>query len=206
MMKTKEWAAAHGVCTDDTVPPVDDYFKPFKRTSDEVALRTIILHSIAAVGYEVDPHPIIGWLKAENVWEHVSPNERTFFLTEAPSDTERSDARWRQEALWALLWTINMIDMLGLPTQTCDTARLVDEIMPALGDPIDSFLFKAQLRPPSELLAEVDRIYNLHCYARQAYHQNSMPADLVYDVLFQRHYAFEWLNGEDEWDNIQTDT
>ncbi len=78
--------------------------------------------------------------------------------------------------------------------------------MPALGDSIESFLLSAELRSPGELLAEDDRIYNLHCYARQAIRQGEMPEDLIYDVLFQRHYAFEWLNGDDDWDDVCTDT
>ena len=29
MTSTKQWAAAHGVCVEDTVPPVDDYDEPY---------------------------------------------------------------------------------------------------------------------------------------------------------------------------------
>ena len=161
---------------------------------------------VGVVGYEVDPQPVIDWLKDQGLWDHVSPNEKAFLCADQRSDKERSDARWRQEAQWALLWSIRQIKTLGLPTETCDTAKLVDEIMPALEDPVDSFVSSADLRLPSELLAEDDRIYNLHCYARQAYRQNAMPDDLVYDVLFQRHYAFEWLNGDEDWDAVTTDT
>ena len=181
-------------------------FARYKRIAEDVAIRAIILHCVAAVGYEVDPHPIIDWLKDQGVWEDVSPDEQAFLCADNPSDKECSDARWRQEAQWALLWAIGKVESLGLPTHTCDTRRLVGEIMPALGDPIDSFVSSAELRPPSELLGEDDRTYNLHCYARQAYRQDAMPDDLVYDVLFQRHYAFEWLSGEDDWDSVRTDT
>ena len=205
MTSTKDWAASHGVNVDNVVPPAEDYNEPSKRTDKEVAIRTIILHSVAAVGYGVDTQPIIDWLKDQDVWDHVSPNERAFFDNMSPSDKELSDARWRQEAQWALLWTITMIESLGLPTQTCDTGRLMDEIMPALGDSINPFVSSAKLRSPSQLLAEEDRTYNLHCYALQAYRAETMPDDLVYDVLFQRHYAFDWLNGEN-WDSIRCDT
>ena len=206
MRNTKEWAAAHGLCVDDSVPPVDDYSEPYKRTAGDVAIRTIILHGVAAVGYGVDPQPVIDWLKGQSLWDAVSPNEQAFLCADNPSDKQRSDARWRQEAQWALLWAIGKVKALGLPTQTCDTGRLVDEIMPALGDPIDSFVSSAELRQPSELLGEDDRTYNLHCYARQAFREDLLPDDLVYDVLFQRHYAFEWLSGEDDWDGVRTDT
>ena len=53
MTNTKQWAAAHGVCVEDTVPPVDDYNEQYERTAEEVAMRTIMLHGVAAVGYEV---------------------------------------------------------------------------------------------------------------------------------------------------------
>ncbi|WP_166832107.1 DUF4272 domain-containing protein [Thalassoroseus pseudoceratinae] len=206
MTSTKEWAASHDVCVDDTVPPVEVHNEACKRNAHEVAVRTIILQCVAAVGYEVDAEPVIDWLKDQDLWDQVSSKEKAFLCADERSDKERSDARWRQEAQWALLWSIRQIESLGLPTQTCDTARLVDEIMPVLGEPVDPFVSSADLRPPAEILAEDDRIYNLHCYARQAYRRNAMPDDLVYDVLFQRHYAFEWLNGTEDWDAVTTDT
>lgn len=206
MCTTKEWAASHGLCVADNVPPVDDYSEPYSRTEIEVASRTIVLHCVAAVGYGVDPHLLIDWLKDQSLWDVVSPNEKAFLYSETPSDKHRSDARWRQEAQWALLWAIGKVSSLGLPTKTCDTRQLVDEIMPALGDSIDSFVSSAILRPPAELLGEDDRTYNLHCYARKAFREDAVPDDLVYDVLFQRHYAFEWLSGNDDWDDVTTDT
>jgi hypothetical protein len=78
--------------------------------------------------------------------------------------------------------------------------------MPALGESIDQFVSSAVLRPPAVVLGEDDRTYNLHCYARKAYRVGSMPDDLVYDVLFQRHYAFEWASGDEDGDDVTADT
>ncbi|OYP30455.1 DUF4272 domain-containing protein [Rhodopirellula sp. MGV] len=206
MTNTKQWALSHGICVDEIVPPVDDYNEPCSRTAEEIAIRTIILHCLVAVGYGVDPEPVIEWLEDEAIWENASPNEQAFLRDENPSDEALSDARWRQEAQWALLWAIGHVEALGLPTQTCDTARLVDEIMPGLGEPIDSFVSASVLRSPAELLGEDDRTYNLHCLAREAYRDGSMPDDLVYDVLYQRQHALEWLSGDEDWDDVTTDT
>ncbi len=93
MTSTKQWAAAHGVCVEDTVPAVDDYNEPHERTADEAAMRTIILHGVAAVGYEVDRQPVIDWLKDQDLWDQVSPWERAFLGDQHPSDKQRSDAR-----------------------------------------------------------------------------------------------------------------
>jgi hypothetical protein len=206
MATTREWAIENGVGVADVLPAVEGYDEPIPRTAEDVARRTIILHSIAATGYGVDAAEIVEWLTDESIWACASPAERQLLTASDAADEELSDARWRQEAQWALLWTINKIDFLGLPTGTCDTAQLVDSIMPGLGESIEPFVSSARLRPPGELLAEEDRTYNLHCYARQAPRKNAMPSDLVYGVLFQRHYAFEWLTGDVEWDDVRTDT
>ena len=110
MVDTQEWAASHGVCIDEIAPPIEDSTEGYARTAAEVAIRTIILHCIAAVGYQVDPLSIINWLKDQGIWEYVSPNEKAFLCADNRSDKECSDARWRQEAQWALLWTIGKIE------------------------------------------------------------------------------------------------
>lgn len=206
MQNTKDWASLLGVCVTDTVPPVDDYSESHSRSVTEVAARAIVLHCVAAAGYGVDRQSVVEWLKDESLWEVVSPHEKVLLCSEDLTDKERNNVRWRQEALWALLWALGKVAALGLPTKTCDTRMIVDEIMPGLGDSIEPFVSAAKLRSPGEVLAEDDRIYNLHCYARKAFCEGTMPRDLVYDVLFQRRYAFEWLRGDEDWDNVTTDT
>ncbi len=205
-MNTKKWAVFHRICVEDVAPPVEGCDAVYNRTAEEIAIRTIVLQCVVAVGYEVEPRSVVDWLKNKNLWSHVSPNEKMFLLADKRSSNECSDARWREEAQWALLWSIRKIETLGLPTTKCDTARLVDEIMPALGDSVASFVSSSHLRSQPELVAEDLRTYNLHCFARQAYRKDMMPDDLIYGVLYQRHYAFEWLNSDFEWDAVTTDT
>lgn len=209
MIKTKEWAASIGINTADFLPPAENYGEPFKRTAREVAVRAIILHAVAAAGYGIDRKSIIEWLKNQDLWSHVSPREQEFLLSNKPRkllEEDRKGAQWLQEAQWALLWTIQKVESLGLPTKTCDTIRIVDEIMPGLGDDIEAFISSAELRPAPELHAEDDRVSKLYSSAHQASQRDEMPEDLVYGVLFQRHYAFQWVRGGDEWDDVKTDT
>ena len=58
MMKTKEWAESHGINTQDVLPPIENYDESYKRTAKEVAVRTVILHAVAAAGHGVNPEPI----------------------------------------------------------------------------------------------------------------------------------------------------
>ncbi|MDX1927732.1 MAG: DUF4272 domain-containing protein, partial [Pirellulaceae bacterium] len=117
-MKTKAWAASHGVCTTAIVPAVQDYHKKCPRNPAEVARRAIVLHCVAAVGCGVKAQPVIEWLENESLWETVSPPERAFLEARKPTNKQIHAARWRQESHWALLWSIGRVRSLGLPTQT----------------------------------------------------------------------------------------
>jgi len=209
MMKTKEWAESHGISTEDVLAPVEEYDEPYRRNAEEVAVRTIILHAVAAAGHGVNREPITEWFKDQNLWDQVSRREQDFLLSRKPSrllEEDRISARWVQEAEWALLWAIQKIESIGLPTKTCDATRLAKEIMPGLGDAIQPFVSSAELRPAPVLRAEDERVYRLHCEVQQAYKQDDVPEDLNYGVLFQRCYAFEWLRSGDDWDDISINT
>jgi hypothetical protein len=54
-------------------------------------------------------------------------------------------------------------------------------------------------------LAEDDRTYNLWCYAQKAHRKGALPADLNWGVLYERRYAFEWLDGVEDWDEVTCD-
>lgn len=208
MTKTKEWAESLGIDTQDILPPAENYEEPCKRTAAEVAIRTIVIHSIAAAGCGLDRNFVIEWLKNQELWGHVSPREESFLLSRKPSkfmEEERKGVQWLQEAQWALLWTIQKIESLGLPVKTCNAIRMVDDIMPMPGSDIKPFISSVELRPVAEIRAEEERIQKLFHHAQEAYEKKEMPDDLIYGVLFQRYYAFRWLNSEDEWDDVKTD-
>src|SRR5947207_8238338 len=123
-----------------------------------------MLQGVVAAACEVAPDPIVEWYKAQGVWDAATPKEGEFLLNPdvaTPQETLRF--RWQQEAEWALLWVIGKVQHLGLPIRQCDTRRLVNEIIPPLGSDIEPFLASAALRSPGELLAEVDRHYELWC-------------------------------------------
>ena len=171
-------------------------------------MRAIVLHCVVAVASGVDASPVVAWLQEQQLWEDTSPRERSFLLAPKSLDQKtRSNVRWHQEAQWTLLWVISKVESLGLPTRQCDTGRLADEIMPALGSNVEPFLATARLQPPGLLLAEEDRHYNLWCqyFQTRRLGDHFGPRDLEYYVLYERQYAFEWLGGHDPWDQVQCD-
>jgi hypothetical protein len=154
------------------------------------------------VASNVDPEPIVEWFHNQRLWRSVTPEERAFLTTPSPTKEQSSKFGWHQEAEWTLLWVIGKVESLGLPTCGCDTRRLVEEIIPPLGSDIDDFVTSVKVREPGVLLAEDDRTYNLWCYAQKARRKGELPADLNWNVLYERRYAFEWLDGREGWDQV----
>ena len=204
-MLTSEWVEGHGISAAPTPPPVVDYNKPCARTLHEIVVRTIVLQGVVAVAAEVDPAPIIEWFHQQQIWDAVTAEEKAFLGNRSPTENERHRFGWHKEAEWTLLWVIGKVDILGLPTSEADMTRLVDEIIPPLGSQIDGFLSSSQIRPPGVLLAEDDRTYNMWSYAQRARRQGELPEDLNWGVLFERRYAFEWLDGNEDWDEVTCD-
>ena len=205
---TEEWARSFDISTAPTPPAIEGYNEPCPFTARHIATRAVILQGVVAVASDVDPEPVVQWFQEQGVWEAVSPNERRLLLD--PSSVSRDAIhgfRWRQEAEWALLWMVGKVEGLGLPTRECDTRRLVDEIIPALGSDIEPFLASAVLRSPALLLAEDDRHYDLWCRYHQSRREGThlLPSDLRQDILYQREYAFEWQHGIEAWDDVQCD-
>lgn len=206
MILTKEWAESLNVSAEDIGAVEETQGVSYARTARDIALRAIILQGVVAVACEVDPAPVIEWFQEQKIWDAVTPLEKEFLLLPIPSGEQRNRYQAHQEAEWALLWMIGKVEKLGLPTQYCDTRRLVDDIIPALGSDIEPFVRSATLRDSRYLLMEDHRTYNLWCYYwRNRREKKEVPYDLKVTVLYERRYAFEWLDDIQEWDEITCD-
>jgi len=206
MRSTEAWAKSLGISVSAMPPTVRGYSKRCPRSARQIAARVIILQGVVGVACGVEAEPVLEWFRKQRIWRSVTRQERVFLQNPSPTKDQRGKLRWHQEAEWTLLWVIGKVGGLGLPIRCCDTRRLVDEIIPPLGSDIESFLVSAELRPPGVLLAEDDRTYNLWCYAHIARRKHqAVPKDLNWSVLYERRYAFEWLDGLQGWDDVICD-
>jgi len=207
MATTKLWAEALRISSDEDLQPIADYSESCPRSAREVAIRAIILQGVAAVAYEVDAQPIVAWFEQQKIWDYVTPLERKFIANPEPTEKEQLQFRWKQEAEWTLFWMIGKVSSLGLPIRFCNTRLMADEIVPPLGDDVGDFLEKAKLREPGALLAEDDRTYDLWCNAFACRRRGeALPNDLNLGILRERRYAFEWIKGQESWDEVTCDT
>ena len=65
-------------------------------------------------------------IEGNEVWDVVSPKEKTFLLDPSPGDWECVLAVRRLESIWTMLWALGYIDELEWPTSQCDVAKMLE--------------------------------------------------------------------------------
>lgn len=192
----------------DHLPLIEEESEVKIRTAQEIAERILVLVYLAYVSEVPDEREnVIDFLKTNSLWDKVSPDEKELFQKEELTDQEAANISWRSEGVWLLLWTINKVDKLELPTEQVEIPEIVSRLPEFLTDPTE-FIKNANVIPTTEILDQSDLIYRLHWATRNANLNNQpMPANLDLSIIMERHYAINWVTFyAEEWDEISTDT
>lgn len=182
---------------------IDDQIK----TAEEIARRSIVLGALISTTYGAPLQDVCSWLKTENLWEDLSPEELKYIKN--PTDKKlQINLSWRSEALIVLLWTINKISLLPPLTTEYDTT-LIKSILVAPPSSTKQFISSAYLRDEEEILQEYETVYESHWSVRDAkIHNKPIPNNLNPGVVYERHFGFNYVTGYCSlpWDEITCDT
>jgi hypothetical protein len=196
----------HGVTVAPPLPIIESADEVNLRPPREVARRAVVLYSV--VGHTHFPRypEAVNYLESHGLWDEATPSERSYLTANPPGDEERADYSWREEALWVLLWSLEHVAELE-----CPTAPVEDEAVPNImrSISVENFIEQATLRPVDQILDETDFIYRCHWAAREAMMRgDEPPGGLDPDVVYERHYALNWLvrHMDEDWDSVSTDT
>ena len=196
------------------LPLVEEESEVKIRTAQEVAERIIILLYLSYLGFDSmeggkssKKEKIVDFLKTNSLWDKVSPKEKELFQKEKLTSQETSNMTWRTEAIWLLLWVINKVNKLELPTEQAKIPEIISRISNLFASPKE-FIETAVVRPTTEILDISDLAYRLHWATTDARLNNRPePANLDSGIVYERHYAINWVTYyADEWDEITTDT
>lgn len=195
-----------GVPYIDTLPLIEPLSQVRFRSTEETANRAIALILAAFMG-ETGDYAIVQELLQE--WEaepHLTPAEREFIHSRAPSQQDRVQFSWRYEGVFVLNWALGFVEDLGRPDSLVDVAAMAT-MMRELG-PMQ-FRARARLRDGAQILDLLDLTYRYHWAVVDARINGSeAPGGLDEGVVMERHYALNWLTryADQEWDDISTDT
>jgi hypothetical protein len=199
-----------GVRAPKTLPPVVGEEEAELRTPSEVALRCLALFACAvraeslASGTEIAVADLRQRMPL--AFTALSPKEQAFLDASTPAQQDIVNHAWRYEALWVLAWAAGALPALPPASRTCDVPALAKAMLASSGQ---AFVQGARLRPPAEILDELDMHFRLHWATTEARVQKTPPpAGLEPGVVHERHYALNWMTrfGEADWDDVDTPT
>jgi hypothetical protein len=173
------------------------------RSQDEVVNRALALMVVAAKAVAgSDVARIL--MERFGAKAFLSPGEVAFMADPNPEHDARAHFSWRYECLNVLLWSLGIADQLAPPTGICDV-DFIDSTM--LGLEAHGLRKRALLRSEAEIEAARDRIHNEHWAVRDAQiFDTPIPDGMNPEVVYERHYAINWLAGDEDWDAVSTDT
>lgn len=136
----------------------------------------------------------------------LSPLERQFAENENPTEQEMANANWRAESYHTLLWALSFIDTLQFPSEICNIGEDAGLLFSKTEQ---EFRDSAKLRSKDEILDQADLILRLNWACVNARVKNEQtPGELNASVVYERHYALNWLINyqNQDWDNVTTNT
>jgi hypothetical protein len=209
---------AEGVPFIAHLPVVESEAEAKIRSKEEVARRAMALLLVAASGEGLGqdlraggavrrPQDVLGHvIERYGLRDAFTPEEKALLKGKRRSPQDVIGATWRNESAWVLLWALGYVEELGRPDHTCDVARAVRTMQERTAA---EFVAGARLRPAREILDQADLIYRYHWATTDArINGREPPAGLDPSVVYERHYALNWLIGymDQEWDEVTTDT
>ncbi|TRZ38157.1 DUF4272 domain-containing protein [Niallia circulans] len=176
------------------------------RSKVEIINRIIPLTITAAKALEAPDEYLAEAVEDYQANKLFTNEERQFMESEITNEQAKINFSWKLESIWVLLWSVGLVPELNSPDKTCDVDLLLDVV---LNSSRDDLLNKATVKEKSIILDELDFIYRAHWAVRNAQlHGTDIPAALDEGVVYERHYAFNWLVHymDQEWEEISTDT
>jgi len=197
---------SEGVPTIDHLPTIEPENESTHRNTKAVVQRTIALAIVAVKGETGDHAMGQALIRQFNAASFFTPKERAFMDDPDPSDQERTNFAWRYEGVHVMLWALGISPDLERPDHICDVPFIANTLR-ELGT--EGLMRRARLRPQKELLDAADLVYRYDWAAVNARLKGEEPpARLDKGVVYERHYALNWLTGymDQDWDDISTDT
>ena len=190
----------------DHLPLIEEEHEARIRTPQEIAQRILVLTYLNYVAEEPEERDkVIDFLKEQDLWNSVSNDEKELFSKEL-SDQEHVNISWRSEAIWLLLWVINKVDTVYIPSEEVSIPQIL-ELLPDFMTDTKDFVKNATMKTVCEILDLSDLTYRLHWATRHTELNNLETLDLNSSIVQERHFAVNWVTYyEDNWDDITTDT
>lgn len=187
----------------DWLPLTEDENEVVPRSLQDIGERIICLFCLAGTAFNEGDTSFVEYLKEFGLWNSLSKEEINYLSSPTYGNQAHINASWRLEALYLLVWAVELVPELPFPTEQASVSEFIDSL-PSSDEAPDKFISSLKLRAISEIMDMSDLIYRLHWAVRQY----GSSLDLDGGVVQERHHAINWLTNYDgeNWDWVATDT
>jgi hypothetical protein len=182
-------------------------------TPREVGCRIMIIYTLVYTIEEPKKKlAAINWLKKENLWQHVSPNEVLYLESSHTEQEQINELSWQLEAAYILAWALGLVKENPSPDIPVTDEQMEEmfNIIPPIGENLQEFLNGLNYRKTEEVFDE-NIFYELTtAHFRDLYfNQKEDATNINKNSAFQRHKALNWLRrfmDITEWDETDMST
>jgi hypothetical protein len=195
-----------GVPVHEPLPPIDADEEGLLRPPAEIARRAFALWMVAARGEGMPPQRAVEVLTDAGILDALTPHERTFLDNPSPKQEELNAATWKYECLWVLLWSLGHVPQADQLGGQCDVGAMIRFLVP---HGVEDLVTAGRPRTLTEVLDLTDFVYRCHWAVKNAQvNDREPPPGLDGGVVFERHYALNWLTcyRDQDWDHVSPDT
>jgi hypothetical protein len=180
---------------------------PKLRTVEEIKGRMSVMNAMINIAFEAPTYIIDEWIKAQKLTVFLSDSEQQILAKENEELTEEeiNSLMWYLEALWALMWLVQMVDKLEAEKHVGDNMA---SLLPNLedGDTNEKLDNIKEIRPELEIYTMLDYYYRLHWYCVDE-RLNGREPKLNEGQVYERRKALEWaFNRSNDWDDVEMGT
>ena len=177
-----------------------------RRSTEEIVLRTLCVLAAAMHGEGVGQRAVQGFVVDKGLDAALTAEEAAFIAVANPDQDARMRFGWRYECAWVFLWALGFIDELAPPTQICVVPRMGELVRDRT---VGQLVRDARLRSAAEIMDQADLSLRYHWAAVEArVRGGTLPPRFDPGVIFERHYAFNWLIDKraDDWESVDVST
>lgn len=194
-----------GVPVLESLPVIATEAQSTRRPLQEVVGRAAALIVVSVTGETGKAELAQSLIEQFGARAFLSPAEAAFVADPLADPQRRTNFAWRYEGLSVMLWALGLAE-LSRPDRIADVPALARLLK---GSSQNGLLRDGRLRSQAEILDATDLHYRYDWAVVQARVDGlPAPAGLDPDVVYERHYALNWLIGYagQPWDGISTDT
>lgn len=194
-----------GIKLNRSLPPLEMEENIQLRPATEIAERLVVLTAVNYVACDATtPKEILNALKSFQLSDHLSPKEVDFLKNPTPEN--KIQESWKCEAIWTLLWALNIVEDLGSPKEICNLSAIPPQLFPfgQGGDSRNFIQMPFIVRSKAEILDAQDLYYRMYWACTDAIQAQREFYKVDPNVVYERLYALHWLTTHlnEEWDEI----